>query len=40
MPYGKPTSSVSISILVKRLANAFRKLVINIILKLLAVSGE
>ena len=25
-PYGKPTSSISVSILVKRLANAFRKL--------------
>ena len=32
--YGKPTSSISIYILVKRLANAFRKQAINIVLKL------
>ena len=39
-PYRKPTSSVSVSILVKRLANAFRKLAINIVLKLHTVSCE
>ena len=38
--YGKPTSSISISILVKRLANAFRKLAINVVLKLHTVSCE
>ena len=38
--YGKPTSSVSVTILVKRLANAFRKLAINIVLKLHTVSCE
>ena len=39
-PYEKPTSSVSVSILVKRLANAFRKLTINVVLKLHTVSCE
>ena len=31
-PYGKPTSTVSVSSLVKKLANAFRKLAINVVL--------
>ena len=38
--YGKPTSSVSVFILVKRLANAFRKLAIKYCVKLPTVSCE